>query len=268
VGAVCGLLVSSAVYRYSPGIQKFNPPVVFASLGATAILDYNAIQSPLAQPRASILGHALAATVGVAITKLFMLSSDFESIRWIAGAICCGVSSAVMGMTNTVHPPGGATALMAAVDPAVSSMGWIFVPLVMLGSLLMFLCALLVNNIQRQFPTFWWTPRDVGRARQPDVETATEHARSKSIATQGGLVTDFLERVDSRHAIVITAENVVIPDGFGLGGVERTIVETLRDRLRTREDRRLLGRRLSSDASNMTAVDEKGEGWLTPSTTK
>ena len=110
-------------------------PVVFASLvstpalkgvyvvantlikGAAAVLEYSAVRSPLAQPRAAILGHTLAAIVGVALTKLFMLRGDYDDIRWIAGPFVCAASSAVMTMTNTVHPPGGATALLAAIDP-------------------------------------------------------------------------------------------------------------------------------------------------------
>ncbi|KAH2280412.1 hypothetical protein KXW96_004761 [Aspergillus fumigatus] len=196
--------------------------------GATAILDYHTIQSPLAQPRSSILGHVLGAVVGVGVTKLFKLRSDFEDLRWVAGAVCTAVASLVMGLTNTVHPPGGATALLAAVDSTVDAMGWFFVPLVLIGSLLMLGCALVVNNIQRQFPMFWWTPRDVVRKTgPPDIEKASEvpqESRERRISWAVGVL--------RANSIVISPDRVVIPDGFTLGLEEKGILEVLRDRLR------------------------------------
>src|SRR5436190_1950781 len=128
---------------------------------ASAILDYNTIHSPLAQPRAAIVGTIVAATSAVAVTKLFMLRSNFESIRWIAGAASCGVASSLMTLTNSVHPPGGAVALLAAVDPTVNALGWMLIPLVLLATVLMLAVALLSNNIQRQYPIYWWSPKEV-----------------------------------------------------------------------------------------------------------
>jgi hypothetical protein len=172
-----------------------------------------------------------AAVVGVGVTKLFMLRSDFESLRWIAGAVCTALASLVMGLTNTVHPPGGATALLAAVDPTIGAMGWFFVPLVLIGSLLMLGCALVVNNIQRQFPMFWWTPRDVGRKKgPPDIEKTSEvpqASRERRISRVVGLLWE--------NSIIITPNQVVIPDGFTLGLEEKGILEVLRDRLRDPE---------------------------------
>lgn len=41
--------------------------------GASAVLCYEAIEAPLAQPRALIGGHFISALVGICITKLFGL---------------------------------------------------------------------------------------------------------------------------------------------------------------------------------------------------
>lgn len=170
----------------------------------------------------------LGAVVGVGVTKLFKLRSDFEDLRWVAGAVCTAVASLVMGLTNTVYPPGGATALLAAVDSTVDAMGWFFVPLVLIGSLLMLGCALVVNNIQRQFPMFWWTPRDVVRKTgPPDIEKASEvpqESRERRISWAVGVL--------RANSIVISPDRVVIPDGFTLGLEEKGILEVLRDRLR------------------------------------
>lgn len=42
-------------------------------------------------------------------------------------------------------------------------MGWMFVPLLLVGNLLMLGVALLFNNLLRQYPVFWWTPQEVGQ---------------------------------------------------------------------------------------------------------
>lgn len=136
---------------------------MIASMGASAVLDFNTIKSPLAQPRNSIIGNTLAAICGVAIAKLFQHNSGFENIEWVSGAVGCALASWVMSITNTIHPPGGATAVLASTQAQVISMGWKFVPIVMLDSTLMVTVALLFNNVLRHYPMYWWTPATVGR---------------------------------------------------------------------------------------------------------
>jgi CBS-domain-containing membrane protein len=90
----------------------------------------------------------------VGITKLFQLNSDFENLRWVAGALSVGLTSAFMGLTNTIHPPAGATALLAATTPEITELGWFFLPLILLGSVLLVAVGCVTNNIQRQFPIY------------------------------------------------------------------------------------------------------------------
>lgn len=109
------------------------------------------------------MGNTLAAICGVAIAKLFQHNSHFEHLQWVSGAVGCALASWVMSITNTIHPPGGATAVLASTQAQVISMGWKFVPIVMLDSTLMVMVALLFNNLLRQYPMYWWTPATVGR---------------------------------------------------------------------------------------------------------
>ncbi|KAK6524349.1 hypothetical protein TWF281_011257 [Arthrobotrys megalospora] len=188
-GAFCGIAAVSAVFKYSGVFSELDPPIIIGSFGASAILEYGVIGSPLGQPRNCVLGHFLSAVCGVGVAKLFQLSSHFDDIKWVAGAVAVGLSSAVMSITNTSHPPGGATALLAAVDVSVARLGWYLLPYVLIGTTLMLGIALAVNNIQRQFPVFWWTPKDTGgrlwpvsKATEPDLEALEEqkvvHGRS------------------------------------------------------------------------------------------
>ncbi|KAF2755849.1 HPP-domain-containing protein [Pseudovirgaria hyperparasitica] len=194
-GAFCGIAAVCAIFKYSGALKHANPPIIIASFGASAVLEYGVIGSPLGQPRNCILGHFLSALSGICITKLFKYSDNFEEIKWLAGAVAVGLASSVMTFTNTAHPPGGATALLAAIDPDVEAMGWTLLPYVLIGTSVMLGIALLVNNIQRTFPVFWWTPRDVGgrlwnqeQSHQPDLEALEEQKITH--ATDHGILVD------------------------------------------------------------------------------
>lgn len=63
-----------------------------------------------------------------------------------------------MRLTNTIHPPGGATAIIAATTPAAMQLGWLFVPLILLGTAVMIGVGCVTNNVGRQWPLFWWVP--------------------------------------------------------------------------------------------------------------
>jgi hypothetical protein len=222
--------------------------------GASAILEYNAVRSPLGQPRNALLGHTFSAIVGVSITKLFLLRSDFERIRWIAGAVSCGTASAVMLLTGTVHPPGGASAVLAATEPVITAMGYYFVGLVAFGTFLMLAVALILNNIQRQFPMYWWTPLDLHTVKKeipeeiPDAEGGLEKRM-----TEEDIETKALE-------IHISAFNISLPEDVSLNPAEVNILESLRDRLRKRYDEDLGRAPSSRPSTECTAVPSRPAG--------
>ncbi len=164
IGAFCGVAIIENVFLALPQLNGHAVPIVIASFGAAAILEYNTIESPLAQPRNLILGHFLSAVVGVGITKLFLLlpAARFEDSRWVAGALAVGLASITMSFTKTIHPPAGATALLAASNLEIQDLGWWLLPLVLLASMLMLVSALVINNgMGRRYPVYWWTPIDL-----------------------------------------------------------------------------------------------------------
>lgn len=52
----------------------------------------------------------------------------------------------------------GATAIMAAVNLQVRNLGWYYLPVVLLSSTLALVVALILNNVQRRYPVFWFYP--------------------------------------------------------------------------------------------------------------
>ncbi|KAH8112314.1 HPP family-domain-containing protein [Phellopilus nigrolimitatus] len=158
VGAFAGLSILQAVFGHAQYFIGRKVPSIIASYGASAVLCYGAIEAPLAQPRALVGGHFISALIGLCITKLFSLSSHFESLRWLAGSLSTSLAIVAMQMTATTHPPAGATALLVAVNDEVWAISWYYLPVVLLSSMLVLVVALLINNIQRRYPVFWISP--------------------------------------------------------------------------------------------------------------
>ncbi|KAJ6110671.1 hypothetical protein N7486_002906 [Penicillium sp. IBT 16267x] len=161
IAAFCGLSVLQGIFTYSDYFTSRHVPGIVASYGASAVLVFGAIESPLAQPRALIFGHFFSALTGLCITKLFSLMPDqarFESLRWLAASLSSATAIAVMQLTGTTHPPAGATALLPATDDAIWALSWYYLPVILLSSTMLMACALLLNNLQRRYPVFWIAP--------------------------------------------------------------------------------------------------------------
>jgi CBS-domain-containing membrane protein len=128
--------------------------LMIGSFGASAVLLYGAPKSPLAQPRNLIGGHVLSALVGVACWQLF------HDIPGLAQALAVATAIALMHLTRTLHPPGGATALIATLGtPEIERLGfWYVLMPATLGPLILLLVALLVNNLPRarRYPENWF----------------------------------------------------------------------------------------------------------------
>lgn len=127
--------------------------MIIGSFGASAVLIYGAVKSPLAQPRNLIGGHVLSAVIGV------FCYQTFAGHLWLAAALAVATAIAVMQITRTLHPPGGATALIAVIGSTkVHALGYLYVLVpVASGALVMLVIALLVNNMakERRYPEFW-----------------------------------------------------------------------------------------------------------------
>ncbi|NEX21373.1 HPP family protein [Thiorhodococcus mannitoliphagus] len=128
--------------------------LMMGSLGASAVLLYGAPRSPLAQPRNLVGGHLISALIGVTCWQ--WLHQD----PWLAQALAVSTAIALMHLTKTLHPPGGATALIAVIgSEQVHASGYFFALIpAALSPLILLVVALLVNNIPntRRYPEFWF----------------------------------------------------------------------------------------------------------------
>jgi hypothetical protein len=122
-------------------------PMIAAPFGAAAVLVFAVPNSPLAQPRNLIFGNLIGAVVSLVMVSLF------GSEPWVM-ALSVATAIKIMQLTKTLHPPGGAVALVGVMSHA--KWAFLFTP-VLTGSIVLLLCTLLFNNIMpgRSYPQHW-----------------------------------------------------------------------------------------------------------------
>lgn len=152
IGSFLGLAAVSVIHYKI--LDQTGLMLIIGSFGASAVLIYGAIRSPLAQPRNLLGGHILSAIIGVTTVQLL------GGQPWLAAAVAVSTSIAVMHLTGTLHPPGGATALIAVIGgDSVHNLGYLYVLIpTALGAIVMLIIALIINNIpkNRKYPEYWY----------------------------------------------------------------------------------------------------------------
>lgn len=122
-------------------------PLIAAPFGAAVVLLFAAPDSPFAQPRNCIVGNFLGGLVSLIMVHLF------GSEPWVM-ALAVATAIKVMQLTKTLHPPGGAVALVGVMSKA----GWSFLLTpVLAGSIILVLCTVAFNNLMpgRSYPKHW-----------------------------------------------------------------------------------------------------------------
>jgi CBS domain-containing membrane protein len=119
LGAFVGIALTGLVAAWLHGDGEAVPWIV-APMGASAVLLFAVPSSPMAQPWPIVGGNALSALVGFAVGRALGHGA-------IAVALAVGLAIAVMSVTRSLHPPGGAAALTGALGGSlVDAAGWWF----------------------------------------------------------------------------------------------------------------------------------------------
>lgn len=132
---------------------------IMAPFGASCVLLYAVPHSPLAQPRNVVLGHLLAAAVGLLMLKLFGVA------LWSI-ALAVGIAIALMQGLRCIHPPAGANPLLILLSAQSVAYGWDFLIFpVLTGAVTLVSIAWIVNNLKsdqawpNQGWALWQTPK-------------------------------------------------------------------------------------------------------------
>lgn len=136
-------------------------PLIVPPIGASAVLVFVVPASPLAQPWPVIGGNTLSAAIGLAIAHLVAQPA-------LAAGLAVALAILVMSLTRSLHPPGGAAALMAALGGGtVATWGPAF-PLVpvFVNSCLLVAVALAFHRFTRHSYPHVAAPMPAGLPRQ------------------------------------------------------------------------------------------------------
>ncbi|MEJ1166159.1 HPP family protein [Variovorax sp. CCNWLW186] len=174
-GAAIGLLITALLCRWmaeAAGISIW----LIAPMGASAVLVFAVPASPLAQPWSVIVGNTLSTLVGIAC------------VRWVpdaawAAALAVGAAIGLMFATRSLHPPGGAAALLAVLTHTTDFSAALFPTLV--NSLLLVLAGVAYNSFTgRRYP-------HVQVARPPSADARFSQADIDAVLARYNQVLDI-----------------------------------------------------------------------------
>ena len=155
LGSFVGILTLTLLHRFWCLVDTEDLMMIIGSFGAQAVLVFGAPGAPLAQPWNCIVGNTLSAFIGVTLEQISsatiaslrggarvppggatlnttataaalaasvpsspVLLSDEMLVQCIASSLAVSLSVAAMQCTLSLHPPGGATALIATMGSA------------------------------------------------------------------------------------------------------------------------------------------------------
>lgn len=129
--------------------QNLDDVYVITSFGATAVLIYGAPKAPFSRTKNVFFGHLFSALIGVAVAWSFNELGIYDDLWWLGIAVAVTAAIMVMLLTDTTHPPGGATAL-ACVASGYFGLEYVFRPF-MLGICIMLAIAFVANRLKARF---------------------------------------------------------------------------------------------------------------------
>lgn len=121
---------------------------LIAPFGASSVLLFAVPNSPLAQPWSAIVGNSVAALAGVAVCYVIP-----DPVLRVAVAV--GLAITVMIVARAVHPPGGAVAMVVAMNPDIATeLGFRFAltPVAAITAILVLTAVLYARATGRKYP--------------------------------------------------------------------------------------------------------------------
>jgi len=172
IGALLGIAACWGISIFFVGPESAT--LMLASMGAGAVLLFAVPHGALSQPWPAIGGHLLSAIIGVSCAQ-------WIDVTWLAGSVAVGLAVLAMHYGRCLHPPGGATALVAVLGGQdIHALGYAYVlEPVMLNALTLFVFALLFNNLvtRRRYPATW-ARATAGPAQASASGIMPEHVRA------------------------------------------------------------------------------------------
>ena len=168
IGSFVGILILS-LFHYLV-LDESDLVSIVGSFGAHAVLVFAAPNASLAQPWNAIFGNVISSFIGVTCFKLLGVGIPSENVTTLLGTsgynflsapLAVSLSIVAMYFTSSLHPPGGAMALIATIGSAgVKRTGYWYVLMPgLFASLVQVFVAIVINNCSkddaRRYPRRW-----------------------------------------------------------------------------------------------------------------
>ncbi|MFP4611156.1 MAG: HPP family protein [Thiohalophilus sp.] len=148
LGGFVGIFLIAVVSYYFTGFE--GAAMIVPSMGASAVLVFAVPHGKLSQPWNVLGGNGISALVGM---TCYLYVPDV----FLAAALAVGIAITLMHYMSCIHPPGGASALVAVIGgDAIHALGYQYVLTpVLLNSFIIFLVAICFNYLfpWRRYPT-------------------------------------------------------------------------------------------------------------------
>lgn len=137
-----------------------------------------------------------------------------------------------MAITKTIHPPSGATAMIAATQADITALGWYYIPVVMLSASLAIGVGLITNNIQRRYPVFWLFPdkilsrKDKAEATKAGVQSAPEPKPEPTKVSHDATLAD-VETQYRKHHVMVSKDSILLPEYLELEDEHTQVLEEI-----------------------------------------
>ncbi|MFA5626489.1 MAG: HPP family protein [Thiohalomonadaceae bacterium] len=147
LGGFIGILLVSWASQHV--LDTHGTVLILASMGSSAVLLFAVPHGSLSQPWSVIGGHMFSAAIGVTCAQ-------WLNEPLLAASMAVGLSIGVMYYFGCLHPPGGATAMIAVLGgPQIQAMGYEFLLQPVLTNVIIILAAAVLANYSfawRRYP--------------------------------------------------------------------------------------------------------------------
>ncbi|WP_347268613.1 HPP family protein [Paracoccus sp. (in: a-proteobacteria)] len=181
VGALIGLGLAG-LFLLAPSTDLRLGLCMVAPFGATSVLLFAVPNSPLAQPWSAVVGNLAGAGIGILTCRLVPDGT-------LAVALAVGLTIAATILLRAVHPPAGAVAMTAALNPeAVRELGlrFLLTP-VLAGTVTLVMLAMVYARLTgRRYP--------FRQFNEPGRHGTTDHPAMERLGLSRAELTDILQR--------------------------------------------------------------------------
>jgi len=203
LGALVGIGLTAAIsIRFFP---LHDAMLIVGSMGASAVLLFAVPHGQLSQPWPAMVGQLVSAVAGVSCAMLIA-----EPL--LAAPLAVALAVLAMHLTRSIHPPGGATALIAVIGgPQIHALGYGYVLLpVALNAATILLVALAFNNLfgWRRYPVCLQTYPQIKQPVAQRIELVDIDAALQEIDLQMDVTSDELLQIFQRAEIVAQQRKV------------------------------------------------------------